>query len=105
MISVHPTWKRLGFNGTDNLGKEDKHQYLVRIRKDFPNIPEPVLEQWIYLHHRNSEMQKLYGWIDYSKATFELVSWTTEQILEIKSFPEFEKYVRMTPKKYNPPPL
>lgn len=100
---LHPTWHDLAYKGTDDLGREDKFEYLDRITNKYPNLPAPVLEQWTYLHHRNSDMQRLYGWIDYSKVKFDLQSWTTDQILRIKpvSSPEarFDEYVDMTEDK------
>jgi hypothetical protein len=59
-MQLHPSWMRL-VPGQDEDHREEKHQYIRRIRLEFPNIPENVLDQWIYPHHFNEEIRFLYG--------------------------------------------
>jgi hypothetical protein len=92
MLLIHQTWKLLAFKGTNDLGKENLQLYLNRINTSFPQMPNDVLGQWIYQHQRNPEIIKLYGWIDYSKAQFKLVKWSTEKILKIKTYSEFSQH-------------
>ena len=95
---LHPTWMRLA-PGKDEDHREDKQQYVGRIRSEFPNIPEGVLEQWIYPHHFNEEMRLLYGWMNYEKVGFSLAEWGGEQVALIKVYSGFRPYVELTTRK------
>lgn len=99
MLNTNPTWEMLGFQGTDDFGREKPESYLLRICKTFPNIPKEVLLQWPYLHQRNPVFTKLYGWIDYSKVVFNLVRWPTKKILKIGVYSEFSQHAE-TYKKF-----
>jgi hypothetical protein len=98
MGRIHPTWARLA-PGKDEDHREDKRQYISRIRSNFTNLPEDVLEQWIYPHHFNEEMRRLYGWLDYEKVAFSLVKWTSEQVQAVKVYSHFRPYVESTTRK------
>lgn len=95
---LHPTWVRLA-PGKDEDHREDKQQYIGRISSEFPNIPEDVLEQWIYPHHFNEEIQLLYGWMNYEKVRFSLATWTNTQIESVKVYSDFRRYVESTTRK------
>lgn len=97
-LQLHPTWMRLA-PGKDEDHKEDKQQYINRIRLEFPNIPEDILEQWIYPHHFNDEIRFLYGWMNYEQVRFSLATWTNAQIKSVKVYSDFRRYVENTTRK------
>ena len=92
---LHPTWRRL-VPGKDEDRREDKQQYIGRIRSEFPNIPADVLDQWIYPHHFNEEIRLLYGWMDYERVVFSPAEWDNDQIASVKVYSDFRLYVEMT---------
>lgn len=98
MRLVHWTWARLA-PGKDEDHREDKRQYIGRVRSAFPNIPEDVLDQWIYPHHFNEDMRRLYGWMNYEKLKFSLVAWTNAQVNAVKTYSRFRPYVESTTHK------
>ena len=97
-LQLHPTWMRLA-PGKDEEHKEDKQQYINRIRLEFPNIPEDILEQWIYPYHFNDEIRFLYGWMNYEQVCFSLATWTNVQIESVKMYSGFSRYVENTTRK------
>ena len=99
--SEHPTWKELIPSRTLNqVGQsgETLEQYIKRIKRKFKNIPNKVLEQWLYLHTSDPYVIQNYAWIDYTAVRFTEVLWSYEQIAQIQVFSEFRYYVEMRTK-------
>ena len=87
-MSIHSSWLEL-----TPRKNEEIEGYNYRIGQTYKNIPEEVLQQWLFLHTQNPDMINNYGWIDYYKAVFSEVSWTEKEISKIQVFSRYKPYV------------
>lgn len=90
------SWKKLkprrDFNCFDE-NDETICEFCQRIN-GIISIPEPVAEQWLYVHYYNEQTVDNYGWIDYKNTTCTLSTITTDKAIKLRVIDKFKEYVR-----------
>jgi hypothetical protein len=79
------------FDSSDEYD-ETPFEHYKRLKTRF-NIPPEVVEQWIYPHYYNVNFINNYGWLDFDKVAFELCDVSTNELINVKIFSRFERFV------------
>jgi hypothetical protein len=89
---MHTSWKILEPKEEDRYFAFNTYYTKVQNIKGYKHIPKLVFEQWIYPHHQESNTVKNYSWLDFNKISFNLVSWSTSQVLQANVIDNFKNF-------------
>ena len=99
---ISNSWNELSALG-DGSNKENLEDYMERVNamSSYRHIPNPVLAQWMFLHHDNEWMIKNYAWIDYTKIQFTIQEWNVPKLQNVKAIGAFENSITGIEDEFN----
>ncbi|WP_460616186.1 hypothetical protein [Hymenobacter ruber] len=77
-----PSWIRLAALPEERTMWEFD-AYYQRVHSLVPNVPEPVLEQWIHGLQDEYVTRRNYAWLDYDHLDFSLEQWSSQDLLNL----------------------
>ena len=89
------SWKRLKPNRDFNQLRETDEspvEHHLRLESEFA-IPFDVIDQWLYGLYYNVNTTNNYGWIDYSRVSFQCSTLTANQLADVNVIAEYKPYV------------